>query len=794
MNNEFKIFKLNKFRKIKNDSYNDKEECLKHSYKYGKEYQTNPKFKKFDQTYYHAGDQQDINKYALLPLRYVYSNEKEEDIKKDKIFKLYKKIDYTSVRNTFDYMFNKFKKGIFVIIHDGKLVLFLPFSNENYKNNWVKQTYFSEEEKKMLLTEDYDKIKHKLNKNIIEFLKKHPEQHKMIFDRSEWYANNCIFRNKFPDYEGELNTNVYKDMLEELVKNRNIPNVEFFINDRDFPLLKNDYTEPYHHLFDSNTIKIEKKYQFEKMCPIFSKSITNKFADVLLPTNDDWVMASNKFFTASCSNSYHKETWDKINTNWNTKKQICIFRGGATGCGITIETNMRLKAADLSVDYPDLLDAGITDWKARPRKYMDRPIEIIDTQKLRFKLANKEINNIEKSNYKYILNIDGYVSAYRLSSELSMNSVILLVKSEYKLWFSDMLKEYIHYVPVNSNLDNLIEQIRWCIDNDKKCIKIANNAKLFYDKHLTKDSILDYMQAKLLMIYSNKNFKNLLNIKKSPIHIAIISCFRDKGNGERERERKLYIQTMNRLLEPYCNFKIYIIEQSNDGEFFNIGKLKNIGFEIASKEHKFDNYIFSDIDTIPDYDLMTYITKSYKNILSLAIRGTRYSSLNNKIKKPFLGAMIQVNEKLFKKINGYPNNFWGWGGEDDSIMNRLLECNNNIIYYPKIGSIIDIEEDIHMKTINNIKTKLSESNKNIIKFEKLYSDLTIWGENGLSNLHYKLINKTDINRNTTQFVVDLQKDYDEKKHKNWFPKPMDDYLSIQKEVKQKYYSIKIEYV
>jgi len=27
----------------------------------------------------------------------------------------------------------------------------------------------------------------------------------------------------------------------------------------------------------------------------------------------------------------------------------------------------------------------------------------------------------------------------------------------------------------------------------------------------------------------------------------------------------------------------------------------------------------------------------------------------------------------FKRINGFPNNFWGWGGEDDEMRNRIDE-------------------------------------------------------------------------------------------------------------------------
>ena len=372
--NNLNIFNTNKFRKIKKNYYNDKDDCLKNAKKYGKNYITNPKFNTFDQTYFHAGDEQDINKYALLPLRYYYSlnqnNTYDSKLKIDKkIFKLYKNIDYNSIKNTFDYIFNKFKKGIFVIIKDNKLALFLPFSNVNYKNNWYKNIYFNEEEKRLIEnTNDYNKIKHILNKNILEFQKKYPNQligRKINFNREQWYANNCVFRNEHPKYEGELNINVYKNMITELLTERKIPDVEFFINDRDFPILKKDLTEPYNHLFNSENVKIEEQYQFKKMCPIFSKSITDKYADILIPTNDEWVMFSNKYFIGECSNSYHKKEWDKIITKWDEKKNICIFRGSATGCGITLENNNRLKAADISIDYPELLDAGITDWKAR---------------------------------------------------------------------------------------------------------------------------------------------------------------------------------------------------------------------------------------------------------------------------------------------------------------------------------------------------------------------------------------------------------------------------------------------
>lgn len=805
MNN---IFSLNKYRKIKSNYYNNKNECLKNNRKYGVNYITNPQFKSFDQTYFHAGDQNDINKYGLLPLRYYYSIEEKKEGKKEKkdkkekketIFKLYKNIDYNSVKNTLDYIFYKFKKGIFIIIRNNKLVLYLPFSNANYKNNWYKNIYFNDEEKRLIeSTSDYNSIKRVLNKNIIEFQKKYPDQlakRKINFNREEWYANNCVFRNEYPKYEGELNINIYKNMIEQLLAERDIPDVEFFINDRDFPILKKDLTEPYNHLFNSDSVLVEEEYRFKKMCPLFSKSITDKYADLLIPTNDDWVMASNKYFLSDCSDSYHKKEWDKIIVDWKKKKDLCIFRGSATGCGITLENNMRLKACDMSIDYPELLDAGITDWKARMRKYSGKSIEIINKDGFRFKLANK-INNIEKSEYKYILNIDGYVSAFRLSSELSMGSVVLIVKSDYKLWFSDKLIEYVHYVPVNADLSNLIDIIKWCKKHDKKCKEIASNGMEFFKKYLSKDGILDYMCDKLNMISINRKVDNLLDVKKSKKRVSLITIFRDNGNGERLREKSIFIELMSAIMAKYCDFKIYIIEQSDDGEKFNIGKLKNIGFDISKKEGDFDNYIFSDIDTLPDYNLMEYFFIKMKYPISLAVRGTRYSKSNNSTGKVFLGALLGFDGKIFTKINGYPNNFWGWGGEDDSLMIRFLKSGIDKVYYPKKGSVIDIEED-NMKRIETLE-KVKMANKEEIKFEKLITDMELWKENGLNNLEYKILERVEIEKNIYIIKVDLMKKSDIKKN----PKLYNDYGYNYEKTKKKFYNnvveerkkLKIEYI
>ena len=147
------------------------------------------------------------------------------------------------------------------------------------------------------------------------------------------------------------------------------------------------------------------------------------------------------------------------------------------------------------------------------------------------------------------------------------------------------------------------------------------------------------------------------------------------------------------------------------------------------------------------------------------------------------------NKKLFEEVNGYPNNFWGWGGEDDALLNRLINAGHNDVYYPKNGAIIDFEENVKMTTINNIGEKVKAEKKDLLKFEKLYEDLTSWKENGINSLQYKILNKDEINKNTFQIKVDLQKIKDEKKYPQWYPKSEGiNYKILEHEVKKKWYN------
>lgn len=495
--------------KVKPDYYSSSQECDKGM---REKIQSNPRYRGFNQARFHAGDTEQFETYrsptngqVCIPDIDLSQNTFDSiDFSSRVDWDKYRNLTTQSVTHTFEYMFHKFKKGTFVKIQNNRLLVYLPFSKANFVNEWGDR---------MKPPPPY--------KEPSEFFAQIAKMERRNFNRDRvnrfpntWWGNNCIIRYEYPPSEHDSGVGALANMLEELCQSRKLPDLEFFLNKRDFPLLRKDSTEPYDHLYDGHIPLIS--HEYSNYSPILSMTTTDEFADVPIPTWEDWARVSpGKFFPKSC-----RDYEVNFSIPWKKKKPMAVFRGSSTGCGVTINTNMRLKVAYLSMTMSELLDAGITDWNLRPRKLKGSPyLSTIDIQKLPFGLSAK-MSPEEQAQYKYIVNIDGHSSAYRLSLELGMGSVILLVASKYRLWFRDLLVPYVHYVPVKGDLSDLIEKIKWCRAHDAECETIAKNARQFYDTFLSKKSILDYLQ-KLLIRLKQENGVYLYNyLKVAEVQLA----------------------------------------------------------------------------------------------------------------------------------------------------------------------------------------------------------------------------------------------------------------------------------
>lgn len=581
--------------RVRPDYYSSPEECEKGM---RERIQSNPRYLGFNQARFHAGDTDQFETYrsptngqVCIPSIDMTENVfREIDLSSRIDWEKYRELNSESVMNTFNYMFHKFKKGTFVKIQDNQLKVFLPFSKAKFNNEWGDLM-------------KHDPKKYKDMSNFIEHINRmegRPFNPRRVNKfTNTWWSNNCIVRYEYPPSEHDSGVGSLADMLIELCKHRQIPDIEFFVNKRDFPLIKRNGTEPYENLYGSeNKPLISHKY--DKYSPILSMTTTDLFADIPIPTWEDWARVSaTKYFPKSCR-SYEYE----FKTPWKNKKPIAVFRGASTGCGVTLNTNMRLKVAYMNqttskdMDGLPFLDAGVTDWNLRPRKLKNSPyLQTIEIDKLPFGLISKLSPN-EQSEYKYIINIDGHSSAFRLSLELNMNSVVLLVGSKYKMWFRDFLVPYKHYVPVQADLSDLISQIKWCKSHDNECEQIARNARTFYNTFLVKEGIFDYLQ-KLLLQLKGINGVYLYNYI-SPLDLQYDLETKMIAKSKYYPDTELTIPPTITLPSVYRSYGLlqgihWLVQYLNDkGEFQN--HLTNKGIIAQTKSTTVNKYKFGGRD------------------------------------------------------------------------------------------------------------------------------------------------------------------------------------------------------
>lgn len=116
------------------------------------------------------------------------------------------------------------------------------------------------------------------------------------------------------------------------------------------------------------------------------------------------------------------------------------------------------------------------------------------------------------------------------------------------------------------------------------------------------------------------------------------------------------------LKDKDIDYELIIVEQ-DDAELFNRGKLLNVGFKYA-KRLKCDYVVFHDVDMLPiDVDY------SWSDVpVHMA---TKFIPADTRtIFDEYFGGVTMFDEWSFQNINGYSNEYWGWGFEDDDLLYR----------------------------------------------------------------------------------------------------------------------------
>ncbi|XP_038147510.1 beta-1,4-galactosyltransferase 1-like [Cyprinodon tularosa] len=215
--------------------------------------------------------------------------------------------------------------------------------------------------------------------------------------------------------------------------------------------------------------------------------------------------------------------------------------------------------------------------------------------------------------------------------------------------------------------------------------------------------------------------------------VAIIIPFRNRY--EHLNHWLYYVHPI--LMHQQLDYGVYIINQEGDG-VFNRAKLMNIGFVEALREYGYECFAFADVDLVPIDDRNLYRCSEHPRHLSVAIDKFNYvlSSVTA------FGGVSLLSEEQFLKVNGFSNTFWGWGGEDDDLYNRIIfrgmsisRPDAKIAKYKMIKHKRDLHNEVNPKnaikakeTAINIDTdglnSLNYTVKEILK-DKMYTFITV---------------------------------------------------------------------
>lgn len=167
---------------------------------------------------------------------------------------------------------------------------------------------------------------------------------------------------------------------------------------------------------------------------------------------------------------------DKV--SWEQKKPIVFWRGASTGISPTgcWKDLQRIKLCALALNpiNQNIFDIGLSSIVQLSEQ---DAVQIKDLGYLKqfvpIKLANS---------YRYLIDVDGNTNAWSaLFQKLLSGSVVLKVASEnnFRQWYYDELIPWVNFVPVESDMSDLVDKVHWLLEHDGEARKIGENgAKL----------------------------------------------------------------------------------------------------------------------------------------------------------------------------------------------------------------------------------------------------------------------------------------------------------------------------
>lgn len=197
---------------------------------------------------------------------------------------------------------------------------------------------------------------------------------------------------------------------------------------------------------------------------------------------------------------------------WEKKVPQLIWRGNATDGWYTSETwknHRRGKLCQLSLDYPELIDARfnqVSVWTTDDTELVRRAVPM-----------GNSLSYEEQVKYKYQMILDGIFTTFPGDRwRLLSNSVVFMHESERGHWYYEALIPWVHYVPIKSDMSDLLEKLEFVRHNEALAKRLASNAREF---------ALNFLMTKQIAVYCYKALLKYASLQKfCPIDSSDLSA------------------------------------------------------------------------------------------------------------------------------------------------------------------------------------------------------------------------------------------------------------------------------
>lgn len=194
-------------------------------------------------------------------------------------------------------------------------------------------------------------------------------------------------------------------------------------------------------------------------------------------------------------------------------------------------------------------------------------------------------------------------------------------------------------------------------------------------------------------------------------------------------------------IDRNISYRVLFVEQSKQYPF-NRGILKNIGFQLLEDET--DYVCFHDIDYLPiwsDYSPVAGPTAIvWYGAESRPVAPGRSQARVTHNLDDFYGGAVMVNNDDFRHVNGYANDYWGWGLEDLDLKSRFDAA--GIPWQRRKGTYLALDHDNEGFELTGQPKRIFKVNREI--FASRYLRKTAEPGPGLESLRYNLITRSDI--------------------------------------------------